>query len=310
MARNTLANANEKRDWRIYAEFAQIIIYQARALYSDDDFGLELDNTVYAFDSTTIDLCLSLFPWAVFRKRKGAIKLHTLLDLRGSIPSFIQITDGKVHDVNVLDVLIPEPGAIYLFDRGYTDFSRLYSLHLYGAFFVIRAKSNLKFKRLYSHPIDKSAGLKCDQTIVLPNFYASKDYPEKFRRIKYFDSVHERNLVFLSNIFTLPALTIAELYKCRWQIELSFKWVKQHLRIKTFYGTSENAVKTQIWTAITVYVLMAIVKKRLNLDISLYTFLQILSVNMFEKVPILQLVTESDYKLIGAYPSNQLNLFD
>jgi hypothetical protein len=310
VARNTLSNANEKRDWRIYAEFAQIVIHQARKLYRDEEFGIELENTVYALDSTTIDLCLSLFPWAIFRKRKGAIKLHTLLDLRGNIPTFVCITDGKFHDVNILDILIPEAGSIYLLDRAYIDFARLYALHLYGAFFIIRAKSNLNFKRLYSRSVNKSLGLKCDQTIVLSNYYASKDYPDKLRRVKFYDSETDKNLVFLSNIFTLPALSIAELYKYRWKIELFFKWIKQNLRIKAFYGTSENAVKTQIWIAITMYVLVAIIKKQLKLDISLYTFLQILSVNMFEKVPILQLVTDYDYIYNNEHSFKQLNLFD
>jgi len=310
VARNTLANANEKRDWRIYAEFAQIVIHQARQLYQKEAFGVELENTVYALDSTTIDLCLSLFPWAQFRKRKGAIKLHTLLDLRGNIPTFIRITDGKFHDVNILDILIPEAGSIYLLDRAYIDFARLYLLHLYGAFFIVRAKANLNFKRLYSHAVDKSLGLRCDQIGVLSNFYASKNYPEKLRRVKFYDTQNNKNLVFLSNIFTLPALNIAELYKYRWQIELFFKWIKQNLRIKAFYGTSENAVKTQIWIAITIYVLVASIKKQLKLDISLYTFLQIISVNIFEKVPILQLLTDCDYKNYEEHFYNQLNLFN
>lgn len=310
IARNTLANANTKRDWRIYAELAQVLIHQARQLYQNDKFDLELENTVYALDSTTIDLCLSLFPWALFRKRKAAVKLHTLLDLRGSIPSFIQITDGLYHDVNILDVLIPEPGSIYLLDRGYIDFARLYALNQAGAFFVIRGKSNLKFRRIYSHPVDKSLGLRCDQTISLVNFYASKDYPDKLRRVKYFDKEHDKHLVFLSNMFSVSAITVADLYRCRWKVEIFFKWIKQNLRIKTFYGTSQNAVKTQIWIAITVYVLVAIIKKRLKLDISLYTFLQIISVNIFEKVPILQLVRDGDYNLNSIVPDNQLNLFD
>jgi len=310
IARNTLSNANEKRDWRIYAEFAQILIHQARELYKDEDLGIELDKTLYALDSTTIDLCLSLFPWAIFRKRKAAIKLHTLLDIKANIPTFIHITDGTVHDVNILDVLIPEPGSIYLLDRGYTDFDRLHTLHLYGTFFIIRAKSNLKFRRLYSYPVDKATGLKCDQSIVLSNYYAHKDFPDKLRRIKFFDADNERNLVFLSNIFTLPALVIAKLYKQRWKIEIFFKWVKQNLKIKSFYGTSPNAVKTQIWIAISVYVLVAIIKKKLNLNISLYTFMQVLSVNIFEKVSILQLVTDNDYTKLNAGLSNQLNLFD
>lgn len=310
VSRNTLSHANENRDWRIYAEFAQIVIHHARNLYRDEEFGIDLSNTVYALDSTTIDLCLSLFPWAIFRKRKGAIKLHTLLDLRGNIPTFIQITDGRFHDVNILDVLLPEAGSIYLMDRGYIDFARLYTFHLYGAFFVIRAKSNLKFRRLYSRFVNKSQGLRCDQTIVLSNYYVSKYYPDKLRRVKFYDSEHEKNLVFLSNIFTLPAICIAELYKYRWQIETFFKWIKQHLRIKAFYGTSENAVKTQIWIAITIYVLVAIVKKQLKFDMPLNTFLQILSVNMFEKVPILQLVTQHNYINTDNQCHNQLNLFN
>ena len=310
ISRSTLADANEKRDWRIYADFAQILIHQARELYSGDEFSLELKETIYALDSTTIDLCLSVFPWAIFRKRKGAIKLHTLLDLRGSIPSFIWITYGKHHDVNILDELIPEPGSIYLMDRGYIDFGRLFTLHLVQASFIIRAKSNFQFRRLYSHPVDKSAGLKCDQTIMLSGFYASKDYPEKLRRIKFYDNQQNRTLVFLTNNFTLPALTICQLYRCRWQVEIFFKWIKQHLRIKSFYGTSENAVKTQIWIAIAVYVLVAIVKKRMDLNISLYTFLQILSLTLFEKIDILQLFTETNYEINNSQSSNQFNLFE
>lgn len=310
VSRSTLADANEKRDWRIYADFAQILIDIARKLYQGDDFGVELVETVYALDSTTIDLCLSVFPWAIFRKTKGAIKLHTLLDLRGNIPSFVWITHGKVHDVNILDELIPEPGAIYVMDRGYIDFSRLYTLNLSQATFITRAKSNFQFRRLYSHPVDKSTGLRCDQTVVLSSFYPSKDYPGKMRRIKFYDSEQEKNLVFLTNNFVLPALTVSQLFKCRWQVEIFFKWIKQNLRIKAFYGTSANAVKTQIWIAIAVYVLVAIVKKRLNLDISLYTFLQILSVTAFEKVDILQMVTENQFHLIDNQNPNQLNLFD
>lgn len=310
VARNTLSNANAKRDWRIYADFAQVLIHQARQLYHHDEFDVELENTIYALDSTTIDLCLSLFPWALFRKRKAAVKLHTLLDLRGNIPSFIKITDGLYHDVNILDVLMPEPGSIYLIDRGYTDFARLYTLNMAGAFFVILGKSNLRCRRIYSRPVDKSLGLKCDQTIALVNFYSSKDYPDKLRRVKYFDKEHDKNLVFLTNMFNVSAITIADLYKCRWKVEIFFKWIKQNLRIKTFYGTTENAVKTQIWIAITVYVLIAIIKKRLNLDISLYTFLQIISVNIFEKVPILQLVRNNDYNSYSSASSKQLNLFD
>jgi len=310
ISRSTLADANENRDWRIYADFAQVLIHHARRLYSDDDFGIELAETVYALDSTTIDLCLSLFPWAKFRKTKGAIKLHTLLDLRGNIPVFIEITHGRFHDVNILDELIPEPGSFYLMNRGYLDFARLYTFHSSRAFFITRAKSNFKFRRLYSHPVDKSKGLKCDQTIVLTGFYSAKDYPEKLRRVRYFDQETENDFVFLTNNFTIKALTVAELYKCRWKVELFFKWIKQHLRIKAFYGTTENAVKTQIWIAISVYVLIAIVRKQLNLAISLYTFLQILSIAAFEKVDISQLVTESHHKTVEDDFSNQLKLFD
>jgi hypothetical protein len=310
VSRSTLADANESRGWRIYADFAQVLIHIARDLYRDEPFGVELDETVYALDSTTIDLCLSLFPWARFRKTKGAIKLHTLLDLRGNIPVFIEITDGKVHDVNLLDVIIPEPGSFYIMDRGYIDFRRLYTFALHGAIFVIRTKSNMQSRRLYSHPVDKSTGLKCDQTILLTGLDTHKEYPEKLRRVRYFDEETEKLFTFLTNNFILPALTIAQLYKCRWQIELFFKWIKQHLRIKSFYGTSENAVKTQIWIAISVYVLVAIVKKRLKLDISLYTFLQILSVSLFEKESILHIVTNRGYKTNHDPFRNQLNLFD
>jgi len=311
VSRSTLANANEKRDWRIYADFAQVLINIARDLYTDDEFGVELDETVYAFDSSTIDLCLSLFPWARFRKTKGAIKLHTLLDLRGSIPSFIFITDGKVHDVNVLDELIPEPGAFYIMDRAYLDFERLYILNQCMAFFVIRSKRNTKFRRLYSHRIDKSTGLRCDQTIVLTGVKTKKHYPDKLRRVKFFDEEKDKKLSFLSNNFIVPPLVIADLYKCRWQVELFFKWIKQHLRIKAFYGTSKNAVKTQIWIAISVYVLVAIVKKQLRLhDLSLYTILQILSVTLFEKESLLQILTASKYSNITQPYSNQLKLFD
>jgi hypothetical protein len=291
VARNTLAHANETRDWRIYADFAQVLIHQARHLYADDDFGLELKETVYAFDSTTIDLCLSLFPWAIFRKHKGAVKLHTLLDLRGSIPSFIKITDGKVHDVRILDDLIPEPGCFYVLDRAYLDFARLHLIHQSQAFFVIRAKSNLQCRRLYSRPVDKAADLVSDQTVLLTGFYSNDAFPDKLRRVRFYDRENDRYLIFLSNNFILPPLTIALLYKLRWRIELFFRWIKQNLRIKAFYGTSENAVKTQIWIAITVYVLVAIVKKRLALELPLYSFLQILSVTAFEKVPLNQLLT-------------------
>jgi len=310
VSRSTLADANETRDWRIYADFAQMLIHVARKLYVNDEFGVELDQTVYALDSTTIDLCLSLFPWASFRKRKGAIKLHTLLDLRGNIPSFIRITAGKVHDVNILDELVPEPGSFYVMDRGYLDFARLYTLRQCSAFFITRAKTNLRFRRLYSHPVDKSTGLKCDQTIVLTGVHTSKNYPEKLRRIRYFDAQSQTDLTFLTNNFILPALTVAQLYKCRWQVELFFKWIKQHLRIKAFYGTSENAVKTQIWIAICVYVLVAIIKKRLCLDLSLYTILQILSVTVFEKTHILQVLTQFDYKKPEDESHKQFTLFD
>lgn len=290
VSRSTLADANENRDWRIYADFAQVLIHTARDLYINDDFGVELENTVYALDSTTIDLCLSLFPWARFRKTKAGIKLHTLLDLRGSIPTFVEITEALLHDVNILDILVGEPGSFYVMDRGYLDFIRLYSWNLCGAFFIVRAKKNLKFRRLYSRKINKSTGLRCDQTIVLTNSF--KDYPEKVRRICFFDSENNLSLTFLTNNFSLPALTIAQLYKCRWKVELFFKWIKQHLRIKSFFGTSENAVKTQVWIAISVYVLVAIVKKRLNIQHSLYTILQVLSVTAFEKAPIDQVLTD------------------
>ena len=310
ISRSTLADANENRNWRIYGDFAQVLIHIARGLYIEEEFGVELDQTVYALDSTTIDLCLSLFPWAKFRKHKAGVKLHTLLDLRGNIPTFIRITEALLHDVNILDDIIPEAGAFYIMDRGHLDFARLYIFHQCLAFFITRAKGNFQFRRLYSHPIDKSTGLRCDQTIVLTSFYPSKDYPEKLRRIHYVDKETEQNLVFLTNCFTLPAITIAQLYKCRWQVELFFKWIKQHLRIKAFFGTSENAVKTQVWIAISVYVLVAIIKKELNLDLNLYTILQILSVTLFEKVSILQVLMEAGYKTDGTGFCNQLMLFD
>jgi len=310
VSRSTLADANENRDSRIYADFAQILIGIARMLYRDEEFGLELDQTVYALDSTTIDLCLSLFPWAHFRQRKGAVKLHTLLDLRGSIPTLVIITHGKVHDVNILDDLPLQPGAIYVMDRGCLDFARLFRIQQSAAFFVTRAKRNMNFDRLYSRAIAKSTGLQCDQTVVLSGYYSRKDFPEKLRRIRFFDAEKNKHLVFLTNNFALPALTITELYRCRWQVELFFKWIKQHLRIKAFYGTSENAVKTQIWIAISVYVLVAIVKKRLNLDESLYTILQILSVTLFEKTPILQALSPIDCKTSEGVDCTQLNLFD
>lgn len=310
ISKSTLADANENRDWRIYADFAQVLIHEARKLYSDESFGVDLSETVYALDSTTIDLCLSLFPWALFRKTKSAIKLHALLDLCGNIPAYLWITEAKYHDVHILDELIPEPGSFYIIDRAYIDFQRLFRLNQSKASFVTRAKKNLKFKRIYSHTIDKTIGLKCDQTIILSNYYASKDYPEKLRRIKFYDSEHEKDLVFLTNNFNLQAITICELYKCRWQIEIFFRWIKQNLRIKSFYGTSSNAVKTQIWIAISVYVLVAIVKKRLNLTINLYTFLQILSISIFETNPIFQLVTHGCYNTIDPYNEQQLFLFD
>ena len=286
--RSTLADANETRDWRIHAEFAQKLIVQARQLYVDNSFGIELENTTYALDSTTIDLCLSLFPWALFRTTKSAVKMHTLLDLRGNIPSFIHISDGKMGDINVLDILELEPGAIYIMDRGYLDFERLYVMHRTQTFFVTRAKSNTRFRRIYSAPVDRSTGIICDQTIALTGIASRKDYPEYLRRIRFKDPETGKTLVFLTNNFTFPTATICALYKRRWQVELFFKWIKQHLRIKKFYGNSENAVKSQIWIAISVYVLVAIVKKRLNLDASLYTLLQILSLTLFEKMSLQQ----------------------
>ncbi len=309
VSRSTLADANERRDWRIYADFAQALIRIARPLYADEDLGLDLDNTVYALDATTIDLCLSVFPWAHFRSTKAAVKLHTLLDLRGNIPTFIHISDGKLHDVNMLDILIPESGAFYVMDRGYVDFGRLHTLTLALAFFVTRAKSNLQCRRLYSRPVDKSTGLRCDQTIVLTGFYPRKDYPEKLRRIKYHDAETGKTFVFLTNNFTLPAITIAKLYRYRWQVELFFKWIKQHLRIKSFFGTSENAVKTQVWIAVSVYVLVAIIKKRYELEASLYTILQILSVTIFERMPLYQVLTKQAVTTQGDAMRNQLDLF-
>jgi len=311
VSRSTLADANENRDWRIYADFAQVLIHIARELYSGDEFDVELNEIVYALDASTIDLCLSLFPWAKFRKTKGAVKLHTLLDLRGNIPAFISITDGKVHDVNILDELIPEPGSFYIMDRGYLDFKRLYILNQFRAFFVIRSKTNTRFRRLYSREVDKSIGLRCDQTIVLTGRDSAIDYPDKLRRVKYYDAEIDKRFSFLTNNFIVSPYIIAELYKCRWQVELFFKWIKQHLRIKSFYGTSKNAVKTQIWVAISVYVLVAIVKKHLRLEnMSLYTILQILSVTLFEKTQLLQLLTESNYNKVVYITNNQLKLFD
>jgi hypothetical protein len=307
--RSTLADANESRDWRIHAEFAQRLIEQARKLYAGESFGIDLEHTTYALDSTTIDLCLSLFPWALFRTTKSAVKMHTLLDLRGNIPSFIHISEGKLGDVNVLDILVLEAGAIYVMDRGYLDFARLYMMHQAQAFFVTRAKSNTQFRRVYSAAVDRSTGIICDQTIALTGTTSRKDYPQHLRRIRYKDAQTGKTLVFLTNNFALPAATICALYKSRWHVELFFKWIKQHLRIKKFYGNTENAVKSQIWIAVSVYVLVAIVKKRLNLDASLYTLLQILSVTLFEKMPLQQAFTGSDYKMIDGAPCNQLNLF-
>ena len=308
--RSTLAEANESRDWRIWSDVAALLIRRARKLYRDEDLGLDLTNTVYALDATTIDLCLSLFDWAPFRSTKAAVKMHTLLDLRGAIPTFIHISDGKLHDVNVLDILPLEAGAFYVMDRGYLDFARLYRLHQTGAFFVTRAKSGMDARRVYSAPVDRTTGVICDQTIALNGFYSAKAYPEHLRRIRYQDPETSKKLVFLTNNTTLPPFTIAALYKSRWQVDLFFKWIKQHLRIKKFLGTSENAVKTQIWCAVATYVLIAIVKKELQLDASLYTLLQILSVSVFEKNELasaLQLSSASPEPLFGA---NQLNLFD
>lgn len=310
VSRSTLADANEKRNWRIYADFAQILIHEARKLYAGESFGIDLKETVYALDSTTIDLCLSLFPWAHFRRAKGAIKLHTLLDLRGSIPTFVQVTDGSVHDLNILDELIPEPGSIYVMDRGYVDFQRLHGFTRLQASFVIRSRRDLAFRRRYSRPVDRASGLICDQTVLLTVPKSAAGYPDPLRRIRYRDSETGKSLVFLSNNFELPALTITELYRCRWQIEIFFKWIKQHLRIKAFYGTSENAVKTQIWSAISAYLLVAILKKRLGIDQTLYTMLQILSVMPFEKTPIAAALSAASDTLAEGHISNQLLLFE
>ena len=307
--RSTLADTNEARDWRIHAKFAQRLIEQARKLYAGESFGIELENTVYALDSTTIDLCLSLFPWALFRTTKSAVKMHTLLDLRGNIPSFIHISDGKLGDVKALDILVLEAGAIYIMDRGYLDFARLYTMHLAQAFFVTRAKSNTQLRRIYSAVVDRSAGIICDQTVAFTGTTSHKGYPAHLRRIRFKDPETGKTLVFLTNNFILSAATICALYKARWQVELFFKWIKQHLRIKKFYGNSENAVKSQIWIAVSVYVLVAIVKKRLNLDASLYTLLQIFSLTLFEKMPIQQAFAGSDYKSEQGNDCNQMNLF-
>jgi hypothetical protein len=304
-ARSTLADANEKRDWRIFSDFAHVLIEQARSLYAKEPFGAELKQAAYALDSTTIDLCLSLFPWAKFRRHKAAIKLHTLLTLRGCFPTVVILTTGKVHDVNILDQLVYEPGAFYIADRGYLDFGRLHQIHRSGAFFVTRAKKNSRFQRRYSHPVDKSTGLLFDQTVVLTGFRSRQQFPEALRRIGFRDPQTGKRFVFLTNNFTEPALTIAQLYRCRWQIELFFKWIKQHLRIKAFYGTSENAVRTQVWIAIAVYVLVAIVKKRFHLSASLYTILQILSLTLFEKTPILQALAQQPPPAESSDPQDQ-----
>jgi IS4 transposase len=310
VARSTLAKANEQRDWRIYADVAQLLIREARQLYANEELGAELDQTVYALDSTTIDLCLSLFPWAPHERSKAAVKMHTLLDVRGSIPSFVLITPGRVSDVRVLDHLVLEAGSFYVMDRGYIHFARLYRFVLAAAFFVVRARVNMQYRRRYSHPVDKGAGLRCDQTIVLTGQDSSRTYPVPARQIHYFDAEHDLRLSLLTNNFALPALTIAQLYKSRWNVELFFKWIKQHLRVKKFYGTSANAVKTQLWVALIVYLLVAILKKRLGLQASLYKTLQILSLTLFEKMPILQALESTAYELLPDPPSNQLNLFD
>ena len=311
IARSTLADANESRDWRIYADFAQILIAEAKTLYAHEDFGVELQEaTVYALDSTTIDLCLALFPWARFRQTKAAVKLHTLLNLRGSIPEFIHISEGKMHDVKVLDILVPQPGAYYVMDRGYVDFARLYTIHQSLAFFVTRAKRGMRFRRLASHRVAKRSGLRSDQTIRLTGMNTATHYPEPLRKVRYHDADNDKTFVFLTNNFSLPALTVAQLYKARWRVELFFKWIKQHLRIKAFFGTSENAVKTQVWIAVSVYVLVAILKKRLGLPHSLYTILQLLSVSLFEKTPILQAFSNIEAQPEIDHNANQLLLFD
>ena len=310
VARSTLADANESRDWRIYADFAQALIRIARPLYAHDPIGVDLDQTLYALDSTTIDLCLSLFPWAKFRKHKAAVKMHTLLDLHGNIPTFIRITEGKVHDVNILDEILPEPGAFYVMDRAYVDFERLFLFTLCSSFFVVRTKKNVLLQRRYSHPVDKSTGVRSDQTVILTAIDSAKAYPDPLRRVTYVDAETNNRFKFLTNNFRLPALTITQIYKSRWQVELFFKWIKQHLRIKSFYGTSENAVKTQIWIAVSVYVLVAIVRKRLGLEASLYQILQILSVTLFEKVPILQVFQAPDSQDDLVDDGKQLILFD
>jgi hypothetical protein len=310
VSRSTLADANESRDWRIYAGFAQVLIGIARPLYAHDPMGVDLDHSLYALDSTTIDLCLSLFPWARFRQHKAAVKMHTLLDLHGNIPTFIRITDGKVHDVNILDEIVPEAGAFYVMDRGYIDFDRLYFFTICSAFFVVRTKENVLLQRRYSHPVDKSTGVRSDHTVILTAIESVKVYPDALRRVSYLDAETNKRLKFLTNNFVLPAATIAQTYKCRWQVELFCRWVKQHLRIKSFFGTSDNAVKTQIWIAVSIYVLVAIVRKRLELRASLYQILQILSVTLFEKVPVLQALQASSFQEDLLQDSNQLILFD
>jgi hypothetical protein len=310
VSRSTLGDANEARDWRIYADFAQSLIGMARRLYAQEPFGVDLTETVYALDTTTIDLCLSVFPWAPFMSTKAAVKLHTLLDLRGNIPTFIHISDGKLHEVNILDELLPEAGAFYVMDRGFLDYARLHRFHRAGSFFVTRARSNMQARRRYSHPVDRSTGLVCDHTIVFTDHPAQRNFPATLRRIRFKDLATGQTLIFLTNNFALPALTIAQLYRCRWQVELFFKWIKQHLRIKAFFGTSENAVKSQIWIAVSVYVLVAIIKKRLDLKPSLFQILQILSLTMFERTPLRQLLTLSQTDPISAVGSNQLNLFE
>jgi len=310
VSRSTLADANENRDWRIFADFAQVLIGVARPLYAHDPMGVDLEQSLYALDSTTIDLCLSLFPWARFRKHKAAVKMHTLLDLHGNIPTFIRVTEGKMHDVNILDEFLPEAGTFYVMDRGYIDFERLFIFTLCSAFFVVRTKENVLLQRRYSRPVDKATGLRSDHTVILTAIDSAKAYPDPLRRVTYFDAEKEKRLKFLTNNFALPALTIAQIYKCRWQVELFFKWIKQHLRIKAFYGTSENAVKTQIWIAVSVYVLVAILRKRLGLEASLYQILQILSLTLFEKVPILQALEASDSQENLVTDPNQLILFD
>src|SRR5580658_3277210 len=310
VARSTLGDANETHDWRIYADFAQVLIGIARPLHARDPIGVDLSQSLYALDSTTIDLCLSLFPWAKFRQRKAAVKMHTLLDLHGNIPTFIRVTSGDVHDVNILDEIMPEAGAFYVMDRGYIDFQRLFVFTLSSAFFVVRTKSNVLIQRRYSHPVDKTTGVRSDQTVILTSFESASAYPDALRRVSYLDKETQKRLTFLTNNFVLPAFTIAQIYKCRWQVELFFKWIKQHLRIKAFYGTSENAVKTQIWIAVSIYVLVAIVRKRLGLEASLYQILQILSVTLFEKTPILRALQAADYENEPVDPGNQLILFD